>query len=33
MANEKILGMGFHHVALRTTDLEKSLEFYKEVKR
>ena len=29
MANEKIPGMGFHHVALRTTDLEKSLEFYK----
>lgn len=29
MANEKIPGMGFHHVALRTTDLEKSLAFYK----
>lgn len=29
MANEKILGMGFHHVALRTTCLEKSLDFYK----
>lgn len=29
MANERIKGMGFHHVALRTTDLERSLEFYK----
>lgn len=29
MANEKVLGMGFHHVALRTTDLDKSLAFYK----
>ncbi len=29
MANEKIKGMGFHHLALRTSDLEKSLEFYK----
>jgi len=29
MANEIIKGMGFHHVALRTTDLEKSLAFYK----
>ena len=29
MANERIKGMGFHHVALRTTCLEKSLEFYK----
>lgn len=28
MANEKIKGAGFHHVALRTTDLNKSLEFY-----
>ena len=29
MANEKIRGAYFHHVALRTTDLEKSLAFYK----
>ncbi len=29
MANGIIKGMGFHHVALRTTDLEKSLAFYK----
>lgn len=29
MANQKIKGMGFHHVALRTTNFEKSLEFYK----
>ncbi len=29
MANELIKGAGFHHVALRTTDLEKSLAFYK----
>ncbi len=29
MANETIKGMGFHHVALRTTDFEKSLQFYK----
>lgn len=28
MANEKIKGAGFHHVALRTTDLNKSLKFY-----
>ena len=29
MANEKIIGAKFHHVALRTTNLEKSLAFYK----
>ena len=29
MANERIKGMGFHHVALRTSDLDKSLKFYK----
>ena len=29
MANDIIKGMGFHHVALRTTDLESSLKFYK----
>jgi catechol 2,3-dioxygenase-like lactoylglutathione lyase family enzyme len=29
MANEIIKGAGFHHVALRTTDLNKTLEFYK----
>ena len=29
MANKIIGGAGFHHVALRTTDLEKSLNFYK----
>ena len=28
MANEIIAGMGFHHVALRTTCLEKSVNFY-----
>lgn len=29
MANKKIMGAAFHHVALRTSNLEKSLEFYK----
>jgi catechol 2,3-dioxygenase-like lactoylglutathione lyase family enzyme len=29
MANERIKGIGFHHVALRTADLDKSLAFYK----
>ncbi len=29
MANDMIKGAYFHHVALRTTDLEKSLAFYK----
>lgn len=28
MANEVIKGMGFHHVALRTSCLERSVEFY-----
>lgn len=28
MANDKILGCGFHHVALQTKDLERSLKFY-----
>lgn len=30
MANEKIAGCGFHHVALQTSDFEKSLAFYTE---
>ncbi len=30
MANEKIQGMGFHHVALRAVDFDKSLQFYTE---
>lgn len=30
MANEKIQGMGFHHVALRVVDFDKSLQFYTE---
>ena len=29
MANEIIKGMGFHHIALRCADIEKSLEMYK----
>lgn len=29
MANEIIKGMGFHHVALKVTDYERSIEFYK----
>ena len=29
MSNKIIPGAGFHHVALRTTDLERSLNFYK----
>ena len=29
MANDMIKGAYFHHVALRTTDLERSLAFYK----
>lgn len=29
MSNEIIKGAGFHHVALRTTDLDKSVSFYK----
>lgn len=29
MSNKIISGAGFHHVALRTTNLERSLEFYK----
>lgn len=28
MSNEIIKGMGFHHIALRTTDYEKSIAFY-----
>lgn len=28
MANKKIMGCDFHHVALQTKDLEKSLKFY-----
>lgn len=30
MANSKIAGCGFHHVALQTSDFEKSLKFYTE---
>lgn len=30
MANSKIVGCGFHHVALQTSDFEKSLKFYTE---
>lgn len=29
MANEIIKGMGFHHIALRCADIEKSLTMYK----
>lgn len=29
MANEIIKGMGFHHIALRAKDIEKSLKMYK----
>ena len=29
MANEIIKGMGFHHIALRCANIEKSLEMYK----
>ncbi len=29
MANEIIKGMGFHHIALKTSDIEKSLAMYK----
>ena len=29
MANDIIKGMGFHHIALKTKNIEKSLEMYK----
>jgi catechol 2,3-dioxygenase-like lactoylglutathione lyase family enzyme len=29
MANEVIKGMGFHHIALKCKDIEKSLQMYK----
>lgn len=29
MANEKIKGMGFHHISLKARDYDKSVEFYK----
>ena len=29
MANEIIKGMGFHHIALKCKDIEKSLQMYK----
>lgn len=29
MANDIIKGMGFHHIALRAADIEKSLKMYK----
>lgn len=28
MANEKIKGMGFHHIGLKVADFEKSVDFY-----
>ena len=28
MANQQISGMGVHHIALRCSDLERSLQFY-----
>ena len=28
MANERIKGIGFHHIGLKTADLEKSVKFY-----
>ena len=28
MANEKIKNIGFHHIGLKTADLEKSVKFY-----
>ena len=28
MANQKIKGMGFHHIALKAADIEKSTRFY-----
>ena len=31
MANEIIKGMGFHHAALKTPDLEKSIAFYEKL--
>lgn len=30
MANEKIAGLGFHHIALKAADFEKSYKFYTE---
>lgn len=30
MANDIIKGMGFHHIALKAVDFEKSIEFYTE---
>ena len=30
MANEKIKGMGFHHVAVKAKDFEESMKFYTE---
>lgn len=28
MANEKIKGLGFHHIGLKVADLDKSIDFY-----
>ena len=31
MANDIIKGMGFHHVALKTADLDASIAFYEKL--